>query len=130
MVEDEVFMTGVRRAGHLTVTPDPRPGGHGAAAGVAGAARTAPQGRADDVRDVSSRGLPEDDRRGGAPGGRPVLGHQGLWEDAGAAEIAELLVQTDSQLGETRPGGQFPAPLGRQRKVITAKGGKRKLIGL
>ena len=119
-IEDEVLVTGVRSARHFTVTPDPRPGGHGAAGGVAGAARTAPEGRTDDVRDRPTRRLPQDHGGAGAPRRRAVLCHQRLREESRAAEIAELLVQTDPQLRELRPGGQLTAPLRRQREVITA----------
>ena len=120
-VQTEVLVTGVRGAGHLTVAPDPGPGVQGAA-GVAGAPGAAPQCGADDVWHGAARGFPEDQGRAGCPGGGAVLGHQRLGQQAGATEGPQVLVQTDSQLGDLRPAGQLPASLGRQREVITAGG--------
>ena len=118
-VETEVLVTGVGRAGDFTVTPHSGPGADGAA-GVAGAGRAAPQCGADDVRDGATRGFPQDQGRAGCPGGGAVLGHQRLGQQAGAPEVPQLPVQTDSQLGHLRPVGQLPASLRREREVITA----------
>ena len=118
-VQTEVLVTGVRGAGHLAVAPHPGPGVEGAA-GVAGAPGAAPQGGADDVWHGAPRGLPEDQSGAVRPGGGAVLGYQRLGQQAGATEGPQVLVETDSQLGDLRPAGQFPAPLGRQREVITA----------
>ena len=106
-------MTGVRSAGHLAVAPYPGPRRHGAAGGVAGAARAAPDGGADDVGHRPARRLPQDEGRAGATSGRAVLGHQRLRQNAGTAQIAKFLVQTHSQLGQLGPRGQLPAPLRR-----------------
>ena len=114
-------MTGVGRAGDLTVTPDPGPGADGAA-GVAGAGRAAPQGGADDVRHGAPRWLPEDQGRAGSPGGGAVLRHQGLRQQAGTTQVPQLSVKTDSQLGHLGPAGELSASLRRQREVITAEG--------
>ena len=124
-VETEVLVTGVGRAGDFTVTPHSGPGADGAA-GVAGAGRAAPQCGADDVRDGATRGFPEDQGGGGGPGGRAVLGHQRLRQQAGTPQVAKLPVKTDSQLGDLGPAGQLPASLGRQREVITA--GRNEII--
>ena len=118
-VEAEVLVTGVGGAGHLAVAPDPGPAGHGAA-GVAGAARAAPEGGADDVGDGAARGFPEDEGGAGCPGGGAVLGNQRLGQQAGATEVPQVLVQTHSQLGNFRPAGHLAASLRRQREVITA----------
>ena len=114
-------MTGVWGAGHLTVAPDPGPGVDWAA-GVAGAGRAAPQGGADDVRHGAARGLPEDQGRAGGPGGGSVLRDQRLGQQAGASQVPELSVKTDSQLGHLGPAGELSASLRRQREVITAEG--------
>ena len=120
-VQAEVLVTGVGRAGHLTVAPDPGPG-HDGAAGVAGAARAAPQGGADDVRHGAARWFPEDQGRAGSPGGGAVLGHQRLRQQAGTSQVPQLPVKTDSELGDLGPAGKLSAPLRRQREVITAEG--------